>query len=123
MNLDSIFDKAMKVADNRIESTMASKFTFEMDNGESLELMAIFDTELQVKGNDKTRQPVIYEEGLLTVLNMKVDKSIKGARVETPLGLRVVYDVFYHDHNTSLLQLSVSSSDQRGAYSGQFIPT
>lgn len=123
MNLDSIFDKAMKTADNRIESTMASKFTFELTNGESLELMAIFDTELQVKGNDKTRLPVVFEEGLLTVLNMKVDKTIKGSRVETPLGQRVVYDVFYHDHNTSILQLSVSSSEQKGAYSGQFIPT
>lgn len=100
---------------------MASKFTFELVTSESLELMAIFDTELKVKSNDKQRVPMIFEEGALTVLNKRVDKKIKGARVATPVGERVVYDVFYPDHSTSILQLSVSSSDQRGAYDGQFI--
>ncbi|EJB8454881.1 hypothetical protein MW332_004729 [Vibrio parahaemolyticus] len=123
MNLDSLFDNAMKVADQRIENTMASKFTFLFESGESLELMAIFDTALQVKDNDKQRLPVVFEEGLLTVLNQRVDKSIKGAVVMTPLGERVVYDVFYSDHSTSLLQLSPSQSSSRGDYDGNLIPT
>lgn len=123
MNLDSLFDKAMMMADQRIENTMASKFTFLLESGESLELMAIFDTALQVKDNDKQRLPVVFEEGLLTVLNQRVDKTIKGAIVMTPLGERVVYDVFYSDHSTSLLQLSPSQSSSRGDYDGDLIPT
>ncbi len=123
MNLDSIFDRAMAQADSCIEKAMASKFTFELVTGESLELMAIFDTELKIKSNDKQRLPMIFEEGALTVLNKRVDKKIKGAIVETPVGERVVYDVFYPDHSTSILQLSVSSSDQRGEYDGEFIPS
>ncbi|TON76111.1 hypothetical protein CGH51_06865 [Vibrio parahaemolyticus] len=123
MDLDSLFDNAMKVADQRIENTMASKFTFHFESGESLELMAIFDTALAVKDNDKQRLPVVFEEGLLTVLNQRVDKSIKGAVVMTPLGERVVYDVFYSDHSTSLLQLSPSQSSSRGDYDGNLIPT
>ncbi|MGL6025867.1 MAG: hypothetical protein ACRC0U_01935 [Vibrio sp.] len=100
---------------------MASKFKLELIGGESLELMAIFDAELKIKSNDKRRLPLIFEEGALTVLNLRVDKSIKGARVGTPLGERVVYDVFYSDHSTSILQLSISSQAQRGEYDGQFI--
>ncbi len=123
MQLDSIFDKAMAIADCQIERAMASGFTFELTSGESLELMAIFDMALEIKSNDKRRLPIVFEEGTLTVLNQKVDKSIKGAKVQTPVGERVVYDVFYSDHSTSVLQLSVSSPHSLGDHNGQFIAT
>lgn len=123
MDFDSTFDDAMLSADKVIEGVFASNFTLLLVDNSGLELNAIFDSELEYK-TSKNAPPFMCEQGALTVLNQRIDKEkVKGAKVETKLGSRVVVDVFYPDATTSVLQLSVDSKGSGGAHHGGFIRT
>ncbi|MCL9783659.1 hypothetical protein M9194_19730 [Vibrio sp. S4M6] len=124
MNLDSLFDQAMITADQAIEDAMASKFSLLLTNGESLDIKAIFDEKLEVKTSSSMKHgtPLMCEEGALTSLNTRLDRSlVKGAIVEVPVGTRTVVDVFYPDMTTTILQLSPTT--QKGVTNGRFIRT
>lgn len=126
MNLDSIFDQALEKADQVVENTFASQFTLQLKSGASLDLKAIFDSVLEVKptSSKKSNSPIICEQGALTVLNQRVDDSlVEGATVETPIGKRTVYDVYYPDATTSILQLVIYTTHGKGANHGGFIRT
>ena len=115
MELNSIFDEAMQVADEQIENAFASEFTLLLVTGTSLKVKAIFDAKLEPTEHG------LYaaEEGALTVLNQRIDKKlVEGASVPTPLGERHVADVYYPDATTSILVLTVRG---RGHYSGDFL--
>ncbi|MEZ8201682.1 hypothetical protein [Vibrio splendidus] len=125
MGFDSIFDDAMKSADQAIESAMASDFHLLLKDGSDLKLKAIFDSTLMAKStSSKNKNVPISEQGALTVLNHRVDSSIvEGATVETPIGKRTVYDVYYPDVTTSILKLAVYTPSGQGTNHGGFIRT
>ena len=123
MFFDNHFEQELKLADSVIETVFSSQFTLKLMNYESFEVKAIFDSELEYK-TSKNAPPFMCEQGALTVLNQRIDKEkVKGAKVETKLGSRVVVDVFYPDATTSVLQLSVDSKGSGGAHHGGFIRT
>ena len=121
MDFDSIFDNAMLSADKVIEGVFASNFTLLLRDNTPLEIKAVFDSELEHKAS-KNAAPFMCEQGALTVFNQRIDKEkVKGAKVVTKLGSRVVVDVFYPDATTSVLQLSVDSRGIGGGHDGRFI--
>lgn len=126
MEFDSLFNEAMEMADQAIEDAMASKFRLLLRDGSNLDIKAIFDAELELNssGSKKNNTPIICEQGALTVLNHRVDSSIvEGATVETPIGKRTVYDVYYPDVTTSILKLAVYTPSGQGTNHGGFIRT
>ena len=126
MEFDSLFNEVMEMADQAIEDAMASKFRLLLRDGSNLDIKAIFDSVLEVKpsSSKKSNSPIICEQGALTVLNQRVDDSlVEGATVETPIGKRTVYDVYYPDATTSILQLVIYTTHGKGANHGGFIRT
>ncbi|MDC5723096.1 hypothetical protein [Vibrio europaeus] len=126
MTFGTDFEKAMAKADSDIESSFASPFKLQLKSGESLDLKAIFDSVLDIKptSSRKSNSPILCEQGALTVLNQRVDDSlVEGATVETPIGKRTVYDVYYPDATTSILQLAIYTTPGKGANHGGFIRT
>ncbi|MDC5718267.1 hypothetical protein [Vibrio europaeus] len=126
MEFDSLFNEVMEMADQAIEDAMASKFRLLLRDGSNLDIKAIFDSVLEVKptSSKKSNSPIICEQGALTVLNQRVDDSlVEGATVETPIGKRTVYDVYYPDATTSILQLAIYTTPGKGANHGGFIRT
>lgn len=119
MGFDSLFDNAMRLADHAIENTMASEFRLQLRDGSSLDIKAIFDAKLEPSASRDNRSMFIAEEGALTVLNRRIDKTlVEGACVQTELGERHIADVFYPEANTSVLVLSTRG---RGRHDGNFL--
>ena len=109
MGFDSLFDNAMKVADQAIENVLTSEFKLLLRNGSSLDIKAIFDTNLeQTDDNDQYKyRSLIAENGALTVLNQRIERTqVYSASVVTPLGIKYVASVEYPDATTSLLILT-----------------
>lgn len=125
MSFDSLFDNAMKMADQAIENALASPFHLQRKGVKSVEIKAIFDSKLEYKGGDNSNiTPFACEQGALTVLNQRINKDdVKGAVVATPIGERTVVDVFYPDATTSILKLSVTSEGSSGGHHGRFVRT
>ena len=119
MDFDSLFDDAMRVADQAVEDVMASEFRLLLRDGSSLDINAIFDAKLDSSSRTENRPLFIAEEGALTVLNSRINKNlVEGASVQTELGERHVADVFYPEPNVSILILSTRG---RSHHSGNFL--
>ena len=119
MTFDSLFDDAMKLADEAIERTMTSEFRLQLRDGSHLNVSAVFDAKLEPASGRTNRSMFIAEEGALTVLNRRIDKAlVEGACVQTELGERHIADVFYPEANTSVLVLSTRG---RGRHDGNFL--
>lgn len=122
MGFDSIFDDAMKVADQAIESAMASEFYLLLRDGSSLDIKAIFDSKLMPQGSNKNQNAVIAEHGALTILNRRIDKQlVYAASVGTPLGIRHIAEVLYPDETTTLLILSLKPNGKRVSPGDNFL--
>ena len=122
MEFDSIFNKAMKVADQAIESVMASEFHLLLRDGSSLDIKAIFDSNLMPQGSNKNQNAVIAEHGALTILNRRIDKQlVYAASVGTPLGTRHIAEVLYPDETTTLLILSLKPNGKRVSPGDNFL--
>ncbi|MGI2002038.1 hypothetical protein [Shewanella frigidimarina] len=119
MDFNSVFDAAMIIGDLAIEKAMASKFRLQLKDGGNLDIKAIFDVKLEPDNGRDNRAIFIAEEGALTVLNCRINKTqVEGASVQTPLGERHVADVFYPDATTSVIVLCTRS---RGRHDGNFL--
>lgn len=122
MNFDSLFDDAMRVADQAIENAMASEFRLLLKDGSSLDIKAIFDSKLMPQESSTNHIAVIAEHGAFTVFNRRIEKQlVSGASVDTPLGTRHVADVLYPDETTSLLILSIKPNGKRVSPSDNFL--
>lgn len=122
MNFDSLFDDAMRVADQAIENAMASEFRLELKDGSSLDIKAIFDTNLEQPDDNYKHRSLIAENGALTVLNNRIDKDlVYAASVVTPLGTRYVASVEYPDATTTLLILTTKPQSNTVAASDNFL--
>lgn len=123
MEFDSLFDDAMKMADEQIEGLFSKAFSLARKRGDAININAIFDGSLMMQGGKNT-PPFACEQGALTVLNQRINKDdVKGAVVATPIGERTVVDVFYPDATTSILKLSVTSEGSSGGHHGRFVRT
>lgn len=119
MAFDSLFNAAMEIADHAIEDAMASEFCLLLRDGSNLHLKAIFDAKLEVSSRSESRPMFVAEEGALTVLNKRLDKSlVEGASVMTTIGDRHIADVFYPEPNVSILILT---NRGRSHHSGNFL--
>ncbi|HGZ7337202.1 hypothetical protein [Vibrio parahaemolyticus] len=122
MDFDSLFDDAMRVADQAVEDVMASEFRLLLRDGSNLDIKAIFDSKLMPQESSTNHIAVIAEHGAFTVFNRRIEKQlVSGASVDTPLGKRHVADVLYPDETTSLLILSMKPNGKRVSPSDNFL--
>lgn len=122
MDFDSLFDDAMRVADQAVEDVMASEFRLLLRDGPNLDIKAIFDTNLEHLEDKNRPRSLIVENGTLTVLNQRVDKDlVYAASVVTPLGTRYVASVEYPDATTTLLILTTKPQSNTVAASDNFL--
>lgn len=107
MSFDSIFDKAMINANNAIERAFTSKFTLQLQNGESLDVKAFFNFQLSKDTQDNKKYDALTaENSSLTVPNQRLDKTLViGALTETPEGIRKVISVQYPNEASTCLVL------------------
>lgn len=119
MSFDSLFDNALKMADQVIEDVMASEFRLQLRDGTNLDIKAIFDAKYEPANRSENRPIFIAEEGVLTVYQQRLDKRlIEGACVYTPLGARYVADVYYPEPKVSLIILTQHG---RSNHNGNFL--
>ncbi len=119
MEFDSLFNEVMEMADQAIEDALASKFRLLLRDGSNLDIKAIFDAKLDASSRTESRPMFVAEEGALTVLNSRIDKSlVEGASVQTEIGERHIADVFYPEPNVSILILTIRG---RSHHSGNFL--
>ncbi|MGI9835675.1 hypothetical protein ACJPQX_20750 [Vibrio vulnificus] len=122
MDFDSLFDDAMRVADQAVEDVMASEFRLLLRDGSNLDIKAIFDTNLEHLEEKNRPRSLIVENGTLTVLNQRVDKDlVYAASVVTSLGTRYVASVEYPDATTTLLILTTKPQSNTVAASDNFL--
>jgi hypothetical protein len=119
---DSLFDEYSAEMNTNLEEVLASEFTLELTNGDSLPIKASFDTSYTPPTRGDNIPMFLAEEGVLSVYTSRLEKDlVLGAKVNTPMGVQYIANVFYPDKTETTLVLGKAGANPQGTDYGNFL--
>ncbi len=113
MDFDSLFDRALQKADSALTNVMASEYELTLKDNSTQPLQAIHSVQVIEKSPAGDQLFKNYKNGVLDVLNEKLDKTrFIDATVTTELGIKQVSDVIYPDETCTRLILTSFKSTE-----------